>query len=167
MNKHLIHCLKRTIKQEFVSVYHNYDEQKTVYTIPYNALLTPRNVKLQLLRVMGMVDDDKELDASEIDSLSHEMASGDLSPEFELEYGQIMNKRGTLMVRYILDFDGAILFEKSYPSNKVYPKNPILKLIRLCSNKIIEQERTAQKYKMEKILLSSNLFNLNAQHGRK
>ena len=52
MNKHLEHCLTRTIQKEFVSVFHDYDSLETIYSVPYNASLAPRSVKLILIRAL-------------------------------------------------------------------------------------------------------------------
>ena len=61
MNKSLKRCLEHTIKKEFVSVYHNYDTQETIYSIPYNASLATQSVKLTLVRAMAL-DYDEDFD---------------------------------------------------------------------------------------------------------
>lgn len=167
MNKNLKRCLERTIKQEFVSVYHDYDNQETRYSVPYNALLTPRSVKLTLIRALGLdYDDDFDADdPNDIDKMAWYLIADEM-PVFELASGHTINKHGVLMTNYRLDFDGEVLFQKSYTSENISRKNPMLQLIRKCSDKIITQEHAAQEHKMEKMFISSNMFTLNAQPGR-
>ena len=90
----------------------------------------------------------------------------DETPFFELSSRHLINKRGVLMTNYRLDFDGEVLFEKSYASENLSRKNPMLQLMRKCSDKIISQERIAQEHQMEKMFISSNIFTQNAQHDR-
>ena len=167
MNKHLQHCVERTIKKEFVSVYHDYDNRETIYNVPYNAALTPRSVRLILIRAMGLdySDEFDESDPHDIDKMSWYLVA-DETPMFSLVQGHTINKRGVLMTNYRLDFNGEVLFQKSYPSESLSRKNTMLQLIRKCSDKIIDQERTAQQYKMEKMFVSTNMFTEYAQHGK-
>ena len=167
MDKQLKKCLEKTIQTEFVSVYHDYNAQETIYVIPYNASLTPRSVKLSLIRAVGFDYSDK-FDAknpNDIDEMASNFIVG-ITPEFSLTSSHFVNHNGVLMTKFVLDFAEEILFEKSYESNKMNNKNPILQLIRQCSNKIIAQEYAAQKHKMEKMFISLNMFTQNVRHGR-
>ena len=168
MNKHLKHCLERTINKEFVSVRHDYDNHETTYSVPYNASLAPQSVKLKLIHAMGLDYDEAfdDKDAEDIEKMSWYLIADD-TPEFGLTASHFINKRGIIMTHYILDFDGEILYEKSYPSDQLNKKNPMLQLIRKCSNKIVAQEQLAQEHKMEKMFISMNMFNLRAPRGKK
>ena len=168
MNKHLQHCLERTIQKEFVSVYHNYDTMETIYSIPYNASLAPRSVRLMLIRALGLdYDDDFDADdPHEIDKLSWYLIA-DETPYFKITQSSFINKRGKMMTNYILDFDDEVLFEKSYAADNLSKKNQMLQLMRKCSDKIIDQERVAQEHKMGKMFVSTNLFMSHVQPGRK
>lgn len=167
MNKHLKNCLERTIQKEFVSVYHDYDSQETIYSIPYNATLAPRSVKLALIRATGLDYDDDfdENDPGDIDKMAWYLIAEE-TPCFSLSAGHFINTRGVLMTNYRLDFDGEVLFQKTYASDTLSKKNPILQLMRRCSDKIITQERTAQEHKMEKMFISTNMFMMNARPGK-
>ncbi len=167
MNKPLKNYLQRIIKNEYVSVYHDYDGQKTTYSIPYNASLAPRSVRLTLIRALGLDYDDDfdENNPQDIDKMSYNLIA-DETPLFSLTSDHYINNRGTLMTHYILDFDGQVLTEKSYKSDKLSGKNPLIQLMRKCSDKIIAQEQAAQKYKMEKMFVSTNIFTQNVQHDR-
>lgn len=168
MNKHLKHCLERTINKEFVSVRHDYDNNETIYYFPYNASLTPQSVKLKLIQVMGLDYDEDfdEKDADDIEKMSWFLIADD-TPEFALTTSHYINKRGIVMTHYTLDFEGEILYQKSYPSDQINRKNPMLQLIRKCSNKLVTQEQIAQEHKMEKMFISTNMFNLHVQRGKK
>ena len=168
MNKNLKRCLEQSINREFVSVYHDYDMRETIYSIPYNASLAPRSVKLILIRAMGLdADEDFDYeDPRDIDSAAMRLIDG-TTPAFVLASSHFINKNGTLMTHYTLDFDGEVLFERAYNSEKLNKKNPILHLMRKCSDKVISQERAAQEHKMEKMFISTNMFTSYAQHGRK
>jgi len=168
MNKHLKRCLERTIKQEFVSVYHDYDTQETTYSVPYNAALTPRSVRLMLIRAMGLDygEDFDDKDPNDIDKMSSFLID-EWTPLFSLTSKHTINKNGVLLTNYRIDFDGEVLFEKAYASNNLANKNPMIQLMHRCSEKIIDQERIAQEQKMEKMFISTNLFKWNAQHDRK
>ena len=167
MNKHLKNFLEATIQKEFVSVVHDYDTMETTYSFPYNASLAKRPIKLQLIRAIGL-DYDEDFDATDpddIDRMARYMLANE-TPIFSLSSKHLITKKGLLMTHYTLDFDGEILFEKSYPSDTLTNANPMLQLMRKCSAKIIEQERIAQEYKMEKMFVSTNMFTQYARHGR-
>lgn len=167
MNKQLKHCLEKSIQKEFVSVCHNYDTRETIYTIPYNATLASRSVKLALIRATGL-DYDDTFDANnphDIDKMAWYLIADD-NPTFALTSSHFINKQGVLMTHYMLDFNGEILYQKSCASDKLVRKNPILQLMRKCSDKLIAQERAAQEHKMEKMFISTNMFIPSAQHGR-
>lgn len=167
MDKQLKKCLEKTIQAEFVSVYHDYNAQETAYLIPYNASLTPRSVKLSLIRATGF-DYSDEFDPQnpdDIDEMALNFVDG-ITPEFSLTSTHFINENGELMTNFVLDFANEILFEQSYATNKLNYKNPILQLMRQCSNKIIAQEYAAQKQKMEKMFISFNMFTQNVRHGR-
>ena len=168
MNKYLKRCLEESIKRGFVSVYHDYDKLETVYSIPYDATITPNPVKEMLVKVMGLVDDEDidEQDSKEINETAMFLIR-EMMPEFSISSRHIINKHNVLMTQYTLDFDGMILYEKAYPSDKLGHRNPMLNLMRQCSNKVVSQERFAQKHKMEKMFISMNMFTLCEQHGRK
>ena len=167
MNKHLEHCLTRTIQKEFVSVFHDYDSLETIYSVPYNASLAPRSVKLILIRAMGFDYDDDfdEKNPDDIDKMAYYLTA-DETPIFSITAGHFINSRGILMTNYRLDFDGQVLSEKSYTSDNLSRKNSFLQLIHKCSDKIIAQERAAQEHKMEKLFISTNMFMRNVQRGK-
>lgn len=168
MNKNLKRCLEHTIKKEFVSVYHNYDTQETIYSIPYNASLATQSVKLILVRAMALDYDDDfdDKDSNDIETAARNLLN-DGTPVFSLTESHFISKRNQLMTHYLLDFDGEALVEKSYPTDKLSKKNPLLQLMRKCSEKIVAQEVAAQAQKMEKMFISMNLFNECAQHDRR
>lgn len=169
MKKYLETYLRKVIRQEYVSVHHDYDTAETTYIIPYNASLASPKIKLLLLQSAGIIEDDETIDdytTSEIEETSKNLIDI-TTPEFEISTSHYINNRGVLMTHYILDFDGDVLFQKSYPSNKLSTKNQMLRLIKLCSNKIIDQERAAQKFKMEKMLISTNMFNLRVTRDKR
>ena len=166
-DKNLIRCLEKTIDTEFVSVYHNYDTMETVYTIPYNASLASRRVKLTLIRAMGL-DWDNNFDENnpyDIDKTSWYLLS-EGNPTFSIITSHHINKQGVITTDVLLDFEGEVLMERSYPSDKVPRKCFLLRLMRKCSEKVIAQERAAQAKRMEKMFMSMNMFNLHGQHGR-
>ena len=167
MNKHLKNCLERTIQKEFVSVYHNYDTQETVYSVPYNAALTPRSVKVTLIRATGLDYDDDfdETDPDDIDKMSWYLIA-DETPIFSLSQSHNINKHGVLMTNYRIDFDGEVLSEKSYATENLSTRNPYIQLMRRFSDKIITQEHAAQELKMEKMFISTNMFKMNVQPGK-
>lgn len=167
MNKHLKNCLERTIQKEFVSVYHNYDTQETVYSVPYNAALTPRSVRSILIRAVGLDYDDDfdETDPYDIDKMSWYLIA-DETPIFSLSQSHNINKQGVLMTNYRIDFDGEVLSEKSYATENLSTRNPYIQLMRRFSDKIITQEHAAQELKMEKIFISTNMFKMNVQPGK-
>lgn len=168
MNNQLKNCLEETIKNEFVSVYHNYDNLETIYYIPYNASLTPRPIKRTLIRAMGLdySEDFDEQNPNDIDKMACYLISDEM-PMFTLSARHSINKRGDLMTNYRLDFNDELLFEKSYNSNKLSPRNPMVQIISKCSDKIIAQERFAQEHKMEKFFISMNMFMPNVQHDKR
>ena len=167
MNRELQRYLEQLIRTEYVSVVHDYDQMETSYTIPYNATSAPRKIKIMLLRADGIIDDEDEIDGDDdIDALGENLFDF-MTPEFVLSTTHYINNRNKLVTQYTLDFDGTILYQKSYPSDTINARSPIFRLMKMCSDKVITQERVAQKYKMEKMFLSMNMFKLNAQRGRK
>ena len=167
MNKYLMKFLEQSIQKEFVSVVHNYDTLETIYSIPYNASLAKRPVKLQLIRALGLdyEDDFDDTDPDDIDRVAwYMLAEG--TPVISISSKHIISRKGVMMTHYTLDFDGEVLFEKSYPSDKLTNTNLMLQLIRHCSAKIVEQEHVAQQYKMEKMFISTNMFMQHAKRGK-
>lgn len=159
MNKNLISYLKKLIDTEFVSVYHNYDTLETVYSIPYNASLASDKVKLILIRALGLDWDDNfnPDNPDDIAKMSWFMLS-DGVPVFALTSTHLIDKHGNLKTHFILDFEDEILFEKSYKTQRLTDKNPMVKLMHKISTKVIAQEHEAQKLKMEKMFISTNMF---------
>ena len=165
ISKYLKKCLERTIETEYVSVFHDYDLMETIYTIPYNATLAPTPVKMALVRATMDDEDFDESDNEEVNDIATAFATNPM-PLFSITIGYHINSSGVLMADYTLDFEGEVLFMKSYEFNKQDNKNPVLSLVRKCSNKIVAQERAAQKHKMQKMFVSMNMFKLNEQPGK-
>lgn len=168
MNKLLIAFLEKSIQSEYISVYHDYDTQETVYFIPYNATLATRDVKLKLVQLMGLDWDDgfDEKNPADIDKAADYLIGSDETPLFTLTSSHFIEKNGILMTDFILDFEEDVIYKKSYQTDKLSKKNMFVKLMKKCSDKIIDQEKAAQEHKMEKMFISTNMFTLSAQHGR-
>lgn len=167
MNRELQRYLEQIIKSEYVSVHHDCDQMETNYTIPYNAALAPQKIKIMLMQADGILDNSEDLDDDDDINLLAENLTDFMTPEFMLSTKHYINHKNKLMTEYSLDFDGTILHQKTYPSEAINTRSPIFRLMKMCSDKVISQERTAQKYKMEKMFVSMNMFKLYAQHGKK
>lgn len=165
MDEELLSCLAKTIKDEYVSVLHDYNTEETNYLIPYNATHASLSVKLKLVQLLEL-DWDANFDASDpydIERAAWHLAVADQTPLFSLGFSHYIDENGTLMTHFILDFEEEVLFAESYPTDQLSPKNTLVSLMRLCSKKIVKQEKMARKYNMQKMFISTNAFLVNAQ----